>query len=169
VTSRPWTYKDFVADSLTRIGRATCEQLNKLVSEGKKIALLDIREADETESGFLPGAILLPRGLIEKHVHEHIPDRNQPVYIYCATGNRSALVGDVMKKMGYSEIFNVDGGIERWQHLGLPLAGKAAACAIPGAKLSWADVRREFAIVQSCGEHTRAGVGAARVHRLFAA
>jgi cysteine desulfurase / selenocysteine lyase len=146
--SRQWTYKDFVADALTRIGRASCEQLYSIVSDGKKIALLDIREQDETQNGFLPGAILLPRGLIEKHIHEHISDKNQPVYIYCSTGNRSALVGDVMKKMGFSEVFNVDGGIERWQHLGYPVAGKAAACAVPGAKLSWDDVRREFAIVQ---------------------
>lgn len=146
--SRAWTYKDFVADSLTRIGRASCEQLNGLINDNKKIALLDIREADETAKGFLPGAILLPRGLVEKHIHEHIADRNQPVYVYCSTGNRSALVGDVMKKMGFTEVFNVDGGIERWQHLGLPLAGQGAACTVPGAKLTWEDVRREFAIVQ---------------------
>jgi selenocysteine lyase/cysteine desulfurase/glyoxylase-like metal-dependent hydrolase (beta-lactamase superfamily II)/rhodanese-related sulfurtransferase len=146
--SRAWTYKDFVADALTRIGRASCEQVNTLISENKKIALLDIREADETVKGFLPGAILLPRGLVEKHIHEHIADKNQPVYIYCSTGNRSALVGDVMTKMGFSEVFNVDGGIERWQHLGLPVAGEAASCVVPGAKLSWEDVRREFAIVQ---------------------
>lgn len=146
--SRPWTYKDFVADALTRIGRTSCEQLHTMVNESKKFALLDIREPDETGAGFLPGAILLPRGLVEKHVHEHIADKNQPVYIYCSTGNRSALVGDVMKKMGFNEVFNVDGGIERWQHLGYPIAGKAAACAVPGAKLSWDDVRREFAIVQ---------------------
>src|SRR5687768_905319 len=121
----PWTYKDFVQDALTRIGRATCEQLHSIVSDGKKIAVLDIREPDETGDGFIPNSIVLPRGLIEKHIHEHIQDRNQPVYIYCATGNRSALVGDVMKKMGYSEVYNVDGGIERWRHLGYPIAGKA--------------------------------------------
>jgi selenocysteine lyase/cysteine desulfurase/glyoxylase-like metal-dependent hydrolase (beta-lactamase superfamily II)/rhodanese-related sulfurtransferase len=145
--SGAWTYKDFVKDALTRVPEASCEALAKLVAARSNIVVLDIREKDEMESGIVPGAVLLPRGLIEKHLHEHVPDKIAPVYVYCATGNRSALAGDVMKRMGYENVYNVSGGIERWRHLGLPIEGSGATCLVPGAKLSWEDVRREFAIV----------------------
>ncbi len=139
-----WTYKDFVKDALTRVPEISCEELHQRLGQG---VVLDVREADETQSGILPGAVLLPRGLVEKHVHEHIADKDAPIFIYCSTGNRSALVGDVLLKMGYQKVFNLAGGIERWRHLGLPVTGGGAVCHLPGARLDWDAVRAEFAIV----------------------
>lgn len=144
--STPWGYKDFVADALTRVPEVSCEELFQLANH-RNICLLDVREADETATGVLSGAILLPRGLLEKHVAEHVPNRRTPVYIYCSTGNRSALAGDVLQRMGYEQVFNVSGGIERWRHMNLPISGGGAACKLPGTKLTWDDIRAEFAIV----------------------
>ena len=144
--ARPWTYQDFVKDALTRIPEVTCEELLHRFREPDAV-VLDCREPDETGDGTLPGAVVLARGLVEKHVHEHILSRDSPVYVICSTGNRSALVADTMAKMGYGRVFNVKGGVERWRHLGLPFQGAPVACAVAGAKLSWQDVRREFAIV----------------------
>ncbi len=137
-----WTYKDFVKDALSRVPEVSCEDANKASP-----VLLDVREADEIATGILNGAVLLPRGLVEKHVHEHIANKDTPVVVYCSTGNRSALVADVMMKMGYSKVTNLSGGIERWRHLGLPISGTDAICRIPGARLDWNAVRAEFAIV----------------------
>ncbi|MGQ0505736.1 MAG: aminotransferase class V-fold PLP-dependent enzyme [Myxococcaceae bacterium] len=139
-----WSYKDFVKDALTRVPEVTCEQLKAL--PGSPV-VLDVREADETVSGIVPGALLLPRGMVEKHVHEHVVKKDGPLYVICSTGNRSALVADVMLKMGYRKVHNVAGGIERWRHLGYPVSGGAAVCRIPGARLNWNDVRQEFPIV----------------------
>src|SRR5262249_49357963 len=80
-------------------------------------------------------------------LHEHVAERSMPIYVYCATGNRSALVADVMKRMGYERAFNVQGGIERWRHLGFPLVGTQAVCHLAGQRMTWDDVRHEFAIV----------------------
>jgi cysteine desulfurase/selenocysteine lyase len=142
---REWTYQDFVKDALTRVPEVTCEGL-KGSPPGRRV-LLDVREVDETKDGALPGATLLPRGLVEKHIHEHVASRELPVYVYCATGNRSALVADALLKMGYRRVHNLQGGIERWRHLGFPLETSGAQCRVPGARLDWAEVRREFAIV----------------------
>lgn len=143
--TREWTYKDFVKDALTRVPEVSCEELRQRVNEAR--VLLDVRENDETQAGIISGATLLPRGLVEKHAHEHIASKELPVFVYCSTGNRSALVADTLQKMGYRKVFNVAGGIERWQHLGFAVEGPNAVCRLPGAKLSWEDVRREFAIV----------------------
>lgn len=138
-----WTYKDFVKDALTRVPEVACEDAAKHADA----VLLDVRESDEIASGILNGAVLLARGLVEKHVHEHIAHRDTPVIVYCSTGNRSALVADQMLKMGYTKVKNLAGGIERWRHLGLPITGTDAVCRIPGARLDWPAVRAEFAIV----------------------
>jgi cysteine desulfurase / selenocysteine lyase len=139
-----WTYSELVRDALTRVHQLTCEDLNQ---QAGAHVLLDVREHDETRSGILPDAVLLPRGLAEKHVHEHVADRDAEVCVYSTTGGRSALVADVMQKMGFTRVRSLAGGIERWKHLGLPLAGGTAVCRVPGARVDWAEVRREFPIV----------------------
>ncbi len=142
--TREWTYQDFVKDALSRVPEITCEALRG--AQGNRV-VLDVREPDETKDGALPGATLLPRGLLEKHIHEHVASRDLPVYVYCSTGNRSALVADTLLKMGYRKVFNLAGGMERWRHLGFPVESAGAVCRLPGARLDWAEVRREFAIV----------------------
>ncbi len=122
----------------------TCEELGPLLGTG---VLLDVREADETRACMLPDAIALPRGVVEKHIQEHVASRDTPVIVYSASGERSALVCDVMQQLGYANVRSLAGGIERWRHLGLTVAGGLPACRIPGAKLDWIEVRKEFAIV----------------------
>jgi selenocysteine lyase/cysteine desulfurase/glyoxylase-like metal-dependent hydrolase (beta-lactamase superfamily II)/rhodanese-related sulfurtransferase len=143
--SEPWAYQDFVRDALTRVPQITCEEVEKLGPRG--VVLLDIREPDETAGGTIPGAILLPRGLLEKHVADHVPDRSSRIAVICATGNRSALAADVLLKMGYRNAANLAGGIERWRHLNRPIEGGCAVAHSPSAVLSWPEVRSEFAIV----------------------
>jgi selenocysteine lyase/cysteine desulfurase/glyoxylase-like metal-dependent hydrolase (beta-lactamase superfamily II)/rhodanese-related sulfurtransferase len=145
--ARAWTYQDFIKDALTRVPEVSCEELKARLSQPETV-VLDVREPEETASGILPGSVALPRGLVEKHVHEHILKKDSPVYVISSTGNRAALAADAMMKMGYGQVFTVAGGVERWRHLGFPFGGAAAAsCAVPGARLSWEEVRREFAIV----------------------
>ncbi len=142
------TYADFVRDALTRVPSITCEEVRERLERSEQIFLLDVREEDEYQGGVLPGSVLLPRGLVEKHVGEHIPDMAATVVVCCSTGNRSALVADILYQMGFGDARNLTGGIERWMHLNYPISGIGATCIAPGTKLDWDDVRREFAIVQ---------------------
>jgi selenocysteine lyase/cysteine desulfurase/glyoxylase-like metal-dependent hydrolase (beta-lactamase superfamily II)/rhodanese-related sulfurtransferase len=138
------SFNDLVRDARSRIREVTCEELAGQLGTG---VLLDVREADETRACLLPDAIVLPRGLLEKHVHEHVAGKDTPVVVYSASGERSALVADTMAQLGYTNVRSLAGGIERWRHLGLAVEGGAAVCRIPGARLDWHDVRREFTIV----------------------
>lgn len=143
-----WTYQDLVKDALSRITEVSCETLKARLDRADTPVMLDIREREEIGDGMLPGATFLPRGLIEKHVHEHAPKKSAEVILYCDTGKRSALAADVMTKMGYDKVSSLEGGIQKWRHLGYGIEGQqAAVCLLSGAKLNWADIRREFAIV----------------------
>lgn len=138
-------FKDLVRDALARVPEISCAELEQRMGEG---VVLDVREHDELAGGMLPGAIVLPRGLVEKHAFEHLTDRAAPVFVYSGTGQRSALVADVLKKMGYADVHSLAGGVERWRHDGhIVSGGLTNVCRLPGAKLTWADVRREFGIV----------------------
>lgn len=142
-----WTYQDFVADAKSRIREQDCESIRKAQKAQRAPFLLDVREMDEMEDGFLEGAVHLPRGLVEKHIWDHLSDPKRPVCVYCSTGNRSALVVDAMQRMGFEDVTNLSGGIARWKQLGYPTTGASQTCLMPGGRISWAQVRREFAIV----------------------
>ncbi|HEX4620836.1 MAG TPA: aminotransferase class V-fold PLP-dependent enzyme, partial [Myxococcaceae bacterium] len=102
---------------------------------------------EEAAAGTLPGALVLPRGLLEKHALAHLPRKDAPIIVYSSTGGRSALAADALGRMGYSQVRSLAGGFEGWKHAGLPISG-AESCQLPTAKLTWADVRHQFAIVQ---------------------
>jgi molybdopterin/thiamine biosynthesis adenylyltransferase/rhodanese-related sulfurtransferase len=77
--------------------------------------VVDIREADETATGTIPGAILVPRGVLEKAMPQIAPDPGSAVVLYCSVGNRSALAALVLREMGYTGVASLAGGIARWR------------------------------------------------------
>ncbi len=148
------SYLDLVRDALTRVEQIEATELNARLSgqarEAKPLALLDVREAEETATGTLKGALTLPRGIVEKHVRDLLPELDAPVVVLCEAGHRSALTCDVLQKMGYRAVSSLRGGMLAWRAAGLPLVTGNESCAVPNAAtgLSWADIRAEFPIVR---------------------
>ena len=92
--------------------------------------LIDIREADEYRRGYIPGAVLLPRGLLEFEIHRlveqarrdpSVPAEDQPIVLYCGTGGRSALAAQTLETMGYRNVKSMAGGIVAWAQARLPI------------------------------------------------
>lgn len=92
--------------------------------------LIDIREPAEFERGHIPGAVLLPRGLLEFEIHglverlrrdQNVALEDQPIVLYCGTGGRSALAADTMATLGYRKALSMSGGIVAWAQAGLPV------------------------------------------------
>ncbi|MFC4261109.1 rhodanese-like domain-containing protein [Marinobacter lacisalsi] len=85
--------------------------------------LIDVREPEEYHAGHLPGAINIPRGLLEFKLSNDpaLEDRNLNLVIYCKNSGRSALSAKVMKEMGYIHVQSIAGGIEAWEAEGMPL------------------------------------------------
>jgi len=79
---------------------------------------LDVREADEYAQGALPGAVHLPRGLLELQVEGRVPDRERKIVVYCAGGTRSALAAQALGQLGYSEVASMAGGFNKWKDEG---------------------------------------------------
>ncbi len=91
------------AEAETRLGDAT---------------FLDVRELDEWEQGAIPGAVFIPRGHLESKVENQITDRDRPVIVYCAAGNRSAFAARTLQELGYRDVVSMTGGFGRWKNEG---------------------------------------------------
>ena len=79
--------------------------------------VIDVREPDEYETVHVPGAVLIPLGDVMARVHE-VP-RDEPVYVLCATGNRSARAVQWYRTQGI-DARNVAGGTQAWVDSGKP-------------------------------------------------
>jgi molybdopterin/thiamine biosynthesis adenylyltransferase/rhodanese-related sulfurtransferase len=88
---------------------------------GEGVALIDVRESGEWESGHLPGAKHVPRAYLESRIDAAVPDRSQHVILYCASGQRSALAANTLQELGFEHVESMTGGITLWKDRGYPV------------------------------------------------
>lgn len=92
--------------------------VSKMLEEGEVLAV-DVREGEEWRAGHLPEAIHLPRGFLEIQAESKLPDRAQPIIVYCGGGTRSALATSTLKQLGYTDVRHMAGGFTAWRDSGL--------------------------------------------------
>ncbi len=81
--------------------------------------VIDVRETDEFGTGHLPGARHVPRGYLESRIEGTVPDRETPIVLYCASGNRSAYAARTLSEdLGYEHVQSMTGGITLWKDRG---------------------------------------------------
>jgi rhodanese-related sulfurtransferase len=117
------TVQAMLAEAEAQVPRISPEEAKALLGRGD-VLFLDVREpAEVAASGKVPGALAIPRGLVEfradpaSALHDKAFDRTKTVVAYCASGGRSALVGQTLKEMGYSNVRNL-GGFKAWLDAG---------------------------------------------------
>lgn len=93
--------------------------------------VIDVREPAEFETGHLPGAVNIPRGVLEFQVDAHpavayvsdpaLSHKDRPLLLVCRTGGRAALSARNLQRMGFTDVRSLAGGVEAWGQAGLPL------------------------------------------------
>jgi rhodanese-related sulfurtransferase len=120
---------DVVARAKATIKECTVSEARKFLTPDTLV--IDIREPEEFGRGHLPGAVLLPRGLLEFEIHplvertaagSGVAAEDRDIVLYCGTGGRSALAAETLTNMGYRNVLSMDGGIVAWAALQLPIA-----------------------------------------------
>lgn len=112
-----------VTDVKKHVRELSVNQVKAKMDAKEKFTLVDVREESEWAKGHLPHAIHLGKGIIERDVEERIPDVNAPIILYCGGGYRSALAADNLQKMGYINVWSMDGGWRGWTAAGHPVEG----------------------------------------------
>ncbi|MEA2762397.1 MAG: hypothetical protein QOD47_1681 [Gemmatimonadaceae bacterium] len=93
--------------------------------ETGKAKVIDVREESEWAAGHARGAEHLGKGVIERDIEAHVPDKNTEIILYCGGGFRSALSADALQKMGYQNVASMAGGWRAWQEGGGPVESAA--------------------------------------------
>jgi rhodanese-related sulfurtransferase len=114
-------FLDLVEDAKSRVKQTTVDEVKRKLDHGENFVLVDVREESEFAKDHIPGAFHLGKGVIERDIEDRVPDLNTPLILYCGGGFRSALAADNLRKMGYTNVLSMDGGIRGWREKNYPL------------------------------------------------
>jgi rhodanese-related sulfurtransferase len=106
-----------------QIKRVTVQEAMTAISQDKNAVMIDVRELDEIQAVATTVAKVCPMSTINPltfHTANKIT-KEQPIYLFCRSGNRSMRVAMVLSDMGYTNLANVEGGILAWEAAGLPV------------------------------------------------
>lgn len=125
----PLTASDLVALARVAITEVDAAAVAALVQSGAP--LIDVREPAEYAAGHLPGAVNIPRGVLEFEVDGHpavncskdpaLAHREAPVVLYCRSGGRAALAAEALKRLGFARPVSLAGGYVGWSAAGHPV------------------------------------------------
>ncbi|MEX2444090.1 MAG: rhodanese-like domain-containing protein [Alkalispirochaeta sp.] len=99
------------------------EEVRQMITEGtipEDVYLLDVRSREEWDVSRLPEAELVAFDGFDLAQIDHIP-RDARIILYCAVGRRSGSVGEELRSAGYTDVWDMYGGILLWAERDLPL------------------------------------------------
>lgn len=74
---------------------------------GDEVVWLDVRTVEEYAEGYLQPAILIPHEDIGDSIAAHVPDKDQPINLFCRTGNRAGIAKETLEEAGYTNVRNI--------------------------------------------------------------
>ena len=114
--------QDLIDEAKQQIDQVTPTEVRDMQARNDPVVYLDVREPNEWNLGHLPGAVHIPRGVLESAIETRVP-RERRVVLYCASGNRSALAAEMLEQMGYSNVASMSGGFRGWAEMGGDIDG----------------------------------------------
>jgi molybdopterin/thiamine biosynthesis adenylyltransferase/rhodanese-related sulfurtransferase len=115
------TYSDLLQEVKGAIKQVSLDEMKRRLDAREPYVFVDVREKDETKAGYVPGAVLLPRGFLEMQAESKLPDKGAKLVVYCAGGVRSAFATKVLQDLGYSHVESANPGFVRWKDVGYPI------------------------------------------------
>ena len=124
------TAADLVAEARSEIREITPKEF----AQNPKCVLIDVREPAEFSTAHIDGAINIPRGVLEFQVDADpavanvsdpaLSHKEQAIVLYCRTGGRAALAAQSLRRLGFSDVCSIAGGISGWTDAGLPVSAR---------------------------------------------
>ncbi|WP_226832808.1 rhodanese-like domain-containing protein [Acidithiobacillus sulfurivorans] len=115
------------AMELVKEAKAETREMDLQQAHGKhqseEVVIIDVRETHEFSGGHIPGAHHISRGMLEFKADSHpaLKDKDREILVYCKTGGRAALAAHQLKKMGYTNVHSIQGGMDAWDDADHPV------------------------------------------------
>ena len=88
----------------------------KSMIDAGNVMVVDVRTQSEYEDAHIEGAVLVPLDTICDSDIAALPDKDATLIVYCRTGVRSAQASAALVKLGYTHVYDMDGGITSWTY-----------------------------------------------------
>jgi rhodanese-related sulfurtransferase len=108
-------FKQLVDEAKSQISEIGPDELKRMRQSGEDFILIGVRERDEQQKGTIPGAVGMPRGILEVNIDQITTDKDRKLVLYCGGGSRSALAALNLKKMGFNKVISLSGGYRGWR------------------------------------------------------
>ena len=123
----PDSVKQLISAAKKQVKTINMEQFKALVDKKEAGLIIDVRQEIEFDDGHVPGAINVPRGLIEFRIWKSVgfPDKldmSKQMTLYCLTGARCAMAAKSLQDLGFTNVTSVDMRFEDWVKAGHPVA-----------------------------------------------
>ena len=113
-----------VEEAMSAVQTISIAEFKKLFDAQEMYLLVDVREGAEHDQGYIPGTINIPRGLLEFWIEKeafwedegmYTPLKDDKLIIYCKSGRRSALAVESLEKLGFTDVYSLEGGFTEWK------------------------------------------------------
>lgn len=111
----------FACNSAPQNNELKPAEFNKKLQATTDAQLVDVRTPEEYAEGHLVGATNINWNGDDFAVQAGKLDREKPVFVYCRSGGRSSAAAESLRGMGFTRVYDMLGGITKWQKAGLPL------------------------------------------------
>ena len=95
-------------------------EATRLINSANAV-LIDVRETKEFEGGRLPKAVHIPLSQLDSRGSELARYAGRPVVAYCLSGNRSRMAVRALARLGFTDVYHLQGGYRAWKDAGLPV------------------------------------------------
>jgi rhodanese-related sulfurtransferase len=124
--SVPPEVKAMIADARRCVDTVDMSALKHVLETADDALIVDVREPFEYAQGHVPGAVNIPRGLLEFAIWDKLTrpgkaDAQRHVYCYCLKAGRAIRAAKSLQEVGVENVFAVDMQLEAWQRRGYPL------------------------------------------------
>ncbi len=111
-------FEQICEDARSRVREITVAEVQAKLAAGESFYFIDVREDYEWQADHAAGAKHLGRGILERDIANVVVSIDEEIVLYCGGGYRSALAGDNLQKMGYTNVLSMAGGIRAWREAG---------------------------------------------------
>ena len=123
--SLPPAVKQNVQAALKPVKTIGMEEYRKIVENPGPALIVDVREPHEYAAGHVPGAINIPRGVIESQIWNHVgsaekADVERPIVLQCQSGKRATLAAQTLGELGFTQTSAVIMNLDDWKKAGNP-------------------------------------------------
>ena len=97
------------------------DTLLKYLEDDRDMCIMDVRSQPEYEKGHVPKAMHMDYQKISTHLEELEPHRRKDIIVYCEHGMRAQMAIAVLRRVGFTRVYHLEGDMVEWKREGLAL------------------------------------------------